>query len=679
MNSETLIYAADIESSGLLHHLVEQGDSAKLHNFCAMTLDSKKMYTLHADTDKDYSTIQRFLDRDIVLVMHNGICYDKNALKHFGFDIERVHFVDTLALSWYLDLNRPKHGLESYGEECGVPKPEVDDWENLTQDEYDNRVQEDVKIQLYTYQKLKGMFEELYGKMSDIEFCNHKVVRYLNFKMEQLAEQQNTRFKIDVPKAESLVEELSAKLDEKVLQLSSVMPKVPVYAKHTKPAKPFKKDGSLSVTGEKWKIITEQAKVGFDYDGEIKTIKSYKEPNPQSSRQIKDWLFSFGWTPQTYKFDKDEFGNERKIPQIYIPQSGGQICKSIELLAEQIPDVEHLVGMGVIKHRKGAVQGFLDSLIYDNYIEASASGFTNTLRLKHRKPFVNLPSSRVLYGEDVRSCLISREGKVLLGADLSSLENIIKFNLQLPFDRKYVMSQMSEDFDGHLQIAQEGGLLSEADVHFYKIEKEGFPRENYSESDDLDALLNMSPSDKKIKIKHIAEVRGKGKGTNYSCQYGAGAATVARTAGVALSVGKALVKAYKKVNWSIEKIATSQKIKTVSHGMYQLNPYNGIWYHLKTEKDCFSTLVQGTGSYVLDLWLVNQFKLRESSDYSLGEYGIKLLASAHDEQISELSEGCQSEAKRLVNDSLSKVNERFNLEIPFGCDIQFGNKYSEIH
>ena len=123
--------------------------------------------------------------------------------------------------------------------------------------------------------------------------------------------------------------------------------------------------------------------------------------------------------------------NERKIPQIYVRGSGGQVCESIVELSEESPELEHLVGLGVLTHRKGCVQGFLDSVQFGEYIEAGASGFTNTLRLKHKKPVVNLPSSRVVYGMDVRACLIAKEGKILGCSDLSSPENRIKFNLQL--------------------------------------------------------------------------------------------------------------------------------------------------------------------------------------------------------------------------------------------------------
>lgn len=992
--SEVKIYCADLESTGLLHQLVIQGDKAKMHNFCAKSIDSGNMWTFHTDTEQDRNKISKFLGREIILVMHNGICYDRNALKFFGYDVSKVHFVDTLALSWYLDLNRPKHGLESYGDEFGVPKPEIKDWNDLTQEDYDDRVQEDVKIQYLTYKKLKSRFEEIYGKMSDYQFCTHKVVKYLNFKMEQLSEQEQTKFKVDIPKAKSLVEQFTKEIEFKVEQLKSVMPQVPVYQKHKRPAKPFKQNGELSATGIKWKALTEEFKKPFDYDGEIKTIKSYSEPNPNSSAQIKAWLDSLGWIPETYKYVKDADGSERKIPQIYVQGSGGQVCPSIEKLAEENPALEHLVGLGVLSHRKGCVQAFIDNAIFGEYVEAGASGFTNTLRLKHRKPCVNLPSTRVIYGEDVRSCLVARDGMLLGGADLSSLENRIKFNLQLPYDREYVLSQMSDDFDPHLEIAQEGGLLKDYEVWFYKVEKEGFERSRYPHSDKLDELLVMPESEKKVLLKRISEVRGKGKGTNYSClpmdtkvltknglksfnevevgdtvysykdgelvedvikykhfykdadvatfgdskkgirctlnhrwltqkrkwdnnlrrnskeysevvfeecqdlnteskilttapyvggtscvskgqarllgwilsdgsfgqsvtiaqsrdkfyvdvedtlrscgisytkytsprgngndvyiytlkkgevrnvfnemglsltkeqdftkfllsltqdalndfvesfylgdggvknfksytisqneghvlnavqlalflqgdgrvtvegsgkckvvrkhrtkyvscqrkawknptvedvfclttcngsfvivqdgemmltgncQYGAGAATVARTAGVTLSVGKSLVKAYKKVNWSIEKISASQKVKKTSFGDFQLNPFNGIWYSLKTDKDRFSTLVQGTGAYVLDIWLKYQFIIRDNPEYGFDENGVKLLATFHDEQIIEFKEDFKEGAERLIRDALDKVNRNFKLEIPFGCDVQFGKKYSDIH
>ena len=78
MSDDTKIYFADLESTGLLHHLIEQGDKAKLHNFCAMSVDGKNMWTLHTDTDSERNTLQRFLDRDIILIILNTVVHDKD-------------------------------------------------------------------------------------------------------------------------------------------------------------------------------------------------------------------------------------------------------------------------------------------------------------------------------------------------------------------------------------------------------------------------------------------------------------------------------------------------------------------------------------------------------------------------------------------------------------------------
>lgn len=101
---------------------------------------------------------------------------------------------------------------------------------------------------------------------------------------------------------------------------------------------------------------------------------------------------------------------------------------------------------------------------------------------------------------------------------------------------------------------------------------------------------------------------------------------------------------------------------------------------LKTEKDIFSTTVQGSGAFLLDLWLQYIFKLRETGEYNI-EGGLRLVATAHDEQLQKFQdvEGNEAEVKRLLDDALALANKFLKVEIPFGCDTQFGYKYSQIH
>lgn len=833
MTKKLKFFAGDLESTGLLHHLREQGSEARLHNFALMSTASDKYTILHPMEDADRAKLQAILDRDdVVLVIHNGLCYDLEALKFFGFDVSKVKIVDTLYLAWYLDFHagRNRFGLESYGEDFGVPKPPIEDWENLTQEDYDHRVYGDIKIQKALWLKLCKQFAELYNipedDMLETNVYNHHCMKYIMWKGEQMRIQQENMWKFDYEKAAPMLKKIEFQINEKIEALTSVMPKVPVYATRKRPAKPFKQNGELSSTGLKWKELTEEMNLPFEHADEIRVITKYNPPNPASPAQVKDWLFDLGWVPQTYEFKKDDSG-ERKIPQIYVKGSGGEVCSSVQELAERYPEVGHLVGLGVLKHRKGMVANWLNNH-RNGYLTARAAGFTNTLRLKHAE-LVNIPSGRVFLGSQVRALLTVRDdANILLGSDLSSLENRLKFHFQMPLDPDYVKAQMSKDFDPHLSLALLAGLLTEDEVNFYKIEEKGFDMPDEVYTDDLKEMLAKSDEWKHAELARIEKIRGMGKAGNYAClpmdtkvavfddkylgpvryvdfknlkdtdqivqycsetgeytaspykykhfykdaevvtvkikpdgivtfkctmnhrwlvrfdngregfaelsdiisnnyemnyagvwvkgsdleiievtkedvfclttesssflikqgryysitgncQYGAGAKTVARTAKVSLDVGQQIVEGYRMMNWSIDVIASNTSIKKTSFGDFQLNPINKMYYPLKTAKDRFSTLIQGSGAYVLDLWLMFIFKRLKLAHQVGIMKDVKLLGQFHDEIILEFNELQKAEVEKLVNDAMGDVNNALKLHVDLACDIKFGKNYSDIH
>lgn len=112
----------------------------------------------------DYDTMQEVLTNADVLIGHNIILYDlpviKKVLKLHPDSLGRI--VDTLALSWYLNFDRQRHGLEHYGEDYGVPKPKIEDWENLSYEDYRHRCEEDVKINVRLWKELKVKLGRLY-------------------------------------------------------------------------------------------------------------------------------------------------------------------------------------------------------------------------------------------------------------------------------------------------------------------------------------------------------------------------------------------------------------------------------------------------------------------------------------------------------------------------------------
>ena len=143
------LYAMDIETTGLLEQMKKQ-KSPRLHNMGIIDVVSREERVFEWTERK---AIQDFLDTGPTFCTHNGATFDLEALKFLGYDVSKCTLIDTLFISWYLQPRRVKHGLEGYGEEFGVPKPVIDDWENQTQEEYNHRVMEDCKIQLKLWEQ----------------------------------------------------------------------------------------------------------------------------------------------------------------------------------------------------------------------------------------------------------------------------------------------------------------------------------------------------------------------------------------------------------------------------------------------------------------------------------------------------------------------------------------------
>ena len=101
-----------------------------------------------------------------------------------------------------------------------------------------------------------------------------------------------------------------------------------------------------------------------------------------------------------------------------------------------------------------------------------------------------------------------------------------------------------------------------------------------------------------------------------------------------------------------------------------------MWYYLKKEHDAYSTLVQGSGSYLLDLWLkcIDNIKVRDGIKDEL-----KLCMTQHDENLQEFQSLTDDEVKEIFQEALDMVNKTLKVKIHFGCDTQIGLKYNEIH
>jgi DNA polymerase I-like protein with 3'-5' exonuclease and polymerase domains len=623
------VICGDIETDGLLSELT------KLH--CA-GFDSGSGVSVFTNMQDVKSYLD--LNKDVPVVMHNGICFDKPAMSILGYDLPNM-VIDTLAISWYLYPNRAKHGLESWGEELGIMKPVVTDWSEQSIEVYIDRVTEDTKIQKALWSKFYKELYDIYG--SDKEIL--RLLKYLNFKMKCLMVQERNGVRVDEEKLQKLLKDMLALQEEKKSELQSVLPQVPKYVEKTIPKVLRKMNGELSSHGVKWFELLKEHNLPESHTGPVKVLKEHVPPNANSHSQIKDWLYSFGWKPETYKYVRNKETNEnRKIPQI--TDNDGDVCPSISKLASKIPEVRCLEGLGVLQHRISVLNGFIRDM-QDGKLRARSMGFTNTLRMRHTE-LANIPSGRKPYGADIRSLITTDSGYVYIGADLSSLEDRIKHHYQWDYDPEYVKTQMEDGYDPHLLMCVLAGLLTEEQAQAHKD-----------------------------KLADYSSIRHQGKGTNYSCQYSAGAETVARAAGVDKKTGIKLHKAYNDLNWSIKAIADNTTVKTVNGTMWQYNPISKLWYYLKVKKDRFSTLVQGSAAFVFDMWLVFVF------DECNKRWGVDapLVAQFHDELLLVVKDNKKSidTISEIVNTAVTRVNKMLLLNRDMACDIKSGYNYYEVH
>lgn len=586
-----------------------------------------------------YEDMRNFLQEAELLIGHNIIRWDIPNLERVLNIKVHAKLIDTLAISWYLEPDRPKHGLESYGEDFNIQKPQVEDWLNLRVEDYIHRCSEDVLINTALWKKQWSTLRNLYGSEEQaLEFLD-----YLSFKMDCAREQEQNGWKLDVDKCRTLSDKLVHDRDEKLVELTYAMPKVPISARKIKPTKPYKKDGSLSKAGEDWFLFLDNRGMSRDYEGVVEYVKDWKEPNPNSHDQIKSWLYSLGWEPSTFQYKRDkDTGDVRKIPQVAQDKTKGPgLCPSVKKLIAKEPKLELLDGLAILSHRISILNGFLENVDGNGYIKAEIQGFTNTLRFKH-KTIVNLPGVQNPYGEDIRGCLICPEGYVLCGSDMFSLEDRLKQHYIWPYDPEYVKEMSKPDFDPHLDLALSANAVTEAEVKEYK---------------------QAEQKDKKVK-----DIRHTHKQGNYACQYGAQVARLALTIGCSRDTAQRIYDAYWKRNWAINKVAEDQVVK-VSNGMKWLyNPVSKFWYNLRHEKDRFSTLVQGTAVYCFDRWIN---RVREKGPPIIGQF--------HDEFVSTIKIGNEQRCEAHIVKAIQGLNEELKLNRVLGCEVQFGLNYAEIH
>lgn len=632
-------------------------------------------------TITDPAQISQWESEQNILVGHNIKRYDNPVIrKLLGFDVMK-RCLDTLGFSWYLFPLMKKHGLEIWGDILGVAKPHIADWQNLTIQDYSHRCQTDVIINRLLFQKCINKLLVIYdGKNID------DIMDYLTYKLECAAEQELIMLKVDIPHCHNMLNIIMPKIEEKVNILAAQMPENIKYKKVKKPAKMYNKDGKMSALGSKWMNTLFDNNLDPSTEGEIKIPKEKEPGNPNSTVQLKNWLFALGWVPTIFKYERDKKSNAmRAIPQV--TSEGGEICENIQTMFEQYPYLEELESFSMLKHRKGVFQSFIDAANDQGFFRAEIEGFTNTLRFKHRKPIANLPGVEKPYGKEIRSSIIIPDNShSFCGSDMSSLEDSTKQHYMYYYDPKYVQEMRIPGFDPHIDIGVLADIITPEEEEFFKWY-------NKMLKEDKDYPFT---AEEKAKFKAINTKRKMGKKVNFSGIYGAGPAKISLTTGMKLELSTQLHKTYWDRNKAVKLVCKDITIKLILKSgevrntqgrevlslgrdasarlmetiqeMWLYNPVSKFWYSLRYFKDIFSTLNQGTGVFCFDTWIkyVRQKSIRIGLQY-------------HDEIGFPFLKTLTEEVRQKLTLSIQQTNDQLRLNVPLGISIDIGPNYAECH
>lgn len=645
------VIIVDIETRGLLDVIKSKED---LH---VMSVGWKSEGKWNFKSTKKEEDIKKvFENPNNTIVGHFFLGYDLPALRIMFPNINfQAKIIDSLSLSHYLYNDRLKHGLEDWGIEFGFEKVKIseEEWANLTYEKAKERCERDCLINAMLWDKQLLLLRELY----ETDEAIYSPIARANFKIELQHIQENNKIKLDVEQCKKNLAYLEEIILEKEKELNSIMPKIKNTAIRTKPKTLYKANGELSVAGVKWVSMVKHCNLPEDYDGEIKEVVSESEPNCQSSQQMKNFLFANGWKPKIFKD-----GANGKVPQLR--DDDKNLCKSVQELIEKNPKLQSLDGLSVAQHRAGYLKAFLSTMTEDGYVTASWSGMAKTWRVKHNKPICNLPSNNSQYGDLVRAVLIAPEGMVFVNADLSSLEDKTKQCCIYPYDPVYVETLNTPGYDAHLRIAELGNFMSDDEISFFKWYKQKDKKlEDLPESFKVYTEEELSEQ-----FNRLSKVRHTCKTTNYSATYSASPKKIAETAGVSLKVGQALHKTYWDLNWSVKKYTEDLKTKMVDGKNWIYNPFTKLWLLLTADHIKFSATNQNFGACVFDTFL-----------WYLVQAGVKPIMNIHDELSFYVPIGYEDWARKVIKESMDKVNKVFNQPIKFESEPEFATSYGNVH
>ena len=483
-----------------------------------------------------------------------------------------------------------------------------------------------------------------------------------------------------------LANEVMSNLERDMAELEvEVLPKLPPRplkkteeSNYTMPAKPFKKDGTLSSHMEsflqKHSGVLKGDNVAEFYGKEYKIISKQildvKLPMVIGDQQhFKAWLLEQGWVPTYYNYQKDDKGKPvRDERGNYIEtspklQEQGVICPN--LLAMEGEVVKEVVKFLSLRNRRSVLQGWLANprLDYDGRLPAASSKIANSHRQCHAV-VCNVPRAggQSLYGDEFRSLFCAEDGMLIAAADASGLEQRTAGHMTFKYDNgAYAEELLKGDVHSKVAFAMFGN----------ELERLGFYPNNFDKED-----------------KKFKPFRSKAKTAGYAILYGCSPAKLAKTLNKPEKEGKRLHKAYWDANPAVAKLVENIGKYWETTGKKTYVPaVDGRLIRTRSKHSLLNNILQSLGAIVMDLaCCIMDQKLGTMYLDNLGRPHylykgkvVKRVIYYHDEYSFECEKEVAEEVKNMAEASIKEAGEFLKMKVPLAGDGKVGISWQAVH
>lgn len=503
-----------------------------------------------------------------------------------------------------------------------------------------------------------------------------------------MCEQSLTGIGFNQDLAHSLINRITAEMEEIEREVEPQLPSRPLnkgeLSSWQLPSKPFKKDGSLSSTMEKWLQRT-----GAVYAPETLSVALQGHEYPvvgggytvthgpmrmANQGDLKQWLVEGGWKPTLWNLQRDERGKPKRddrgnliktTPKL---QENGKLCPNLEELGGDL--VRPVVKWLSLRNRRSVIEGWLgnERLGYDGRLSAGSVGFTSTFRQKHNT-VVNVPKAQdgVTYGREMRSLFVAdKPGYTLVGYDALALENRIEAHYCWKYPGGKEHAQEILDGDPHTKNA----------FVFYP--------------DELEALGWGGPEDVDKEDARFKPYRSRSKGGRYALCYGCSPKKLASTLGKPERTGESLYSAFWEANPALA--ALREKLtefwETTGERSWVIG-IDGRRVVTRSKHSVVNTLFQSAGAIAMDY--SGMFMDKWLGGLTLDEDGrpcyyhqpsglaVYRVGYFHDEYIWMVPEELKDEIGMLGVKSIRQAGRFLKLNVELDGEYKTGSDWSQTH